>query len=227
MRRSDFFWEGARPSLLLWTKMIKQYRPRKKRGKTLKILTVEDLLKNQVWLKKRGLLSFSHGNICFTRGVSQIVQAHCSWDIYLKNKGLGLIKLREVCQFKGVGISGLEIFGPLEKGGENSVGSFKNCLRTIEFLKREFKKRGDNLSCLELSHFHPSLEIIEKNSLLETERFVFNGLSQSDLNFQQRLYRESEGEFSLTIKAVLPFGHSYSSQLFKSSHRLSQSILLR
>ena len=71
----------------------------------------------------------------------------------------------------------------------------------IDELKRGFKKRGDRFLELELSHFHPSLEIIEKIGV-GRGKFVFNGLSQSDLFFQHRLYSELQGEFS-RIKVLL------------------------
>ena len=217
MLRGEFLWEGPRPSNLLWKKMLKLYRPQKEKGKVLKILTIADLLKSQAWLVKKGLFSFSNGQIFFKKGMLQKVCFHCSWDSYLVNKGLGLFKLREVCQLKGVGFSGLELFGPLKKGGEASVSSLKECLSVIESLKTLFKRRGDGLASLELSHFHPSLEIVEKELNNETEKFVFNGLSQTDLAFQQKLFAELKGEVPLRIKAVLPYNHSYSSELFKSS----------
>ena len=220
MRRGEFLWEGTRPPFHLWRKMLKFYRPHKERGKVLKVLTISDILRNKSWLVEEGLFSFLGGDIYFKRGFLQRVTSHCSWDNYLLKKGQCFFRTREVCQLKGVGVSGLEFFGPLQKGSEASVGNLKECLSIIESLKVWFKQRGDRLSSIELSHLHPSLEIIEKKEKGEAEKFVFNGLSQSDFSFQKRLFEELHGAYSLRLKAVLPYGHSYSFQLFKSSHRL-------
>ena len=220
MRRSEFLWEGPQPPISLWKKMLKSYCPNKEKGKVLKILTISDILRNKAWLIQKGLFSFTDGNIYFKRGAPQRVTRHCPWDHYLLKKGLGFFRPREVCQLKGISILGSVVFGPLQKGSDASVGSLKECLSIIESFKVEFKQRGDRLSLLELSHIHPSLEIIEKDRKWETEKFVFNGLSQSDFLFQQRLFSELQGTYSLKIKAVLPSGHSYSSQLSKNSYRL-------
>ena len=220
MRRSEFLWEGPQQPISLWKKMLKSYCPNKEKGKVLKVLTISDILRNKAWLTEKGLFSFSDGNIYFKRGAPQRITRHCSWDHYLSKKGLGFFRSREVCQLKGIGTSGLVIFGPLQKGNDVSVGSLKECLSIIESFKVGFKQRGDRLAFLELSHFHPSLEIIEKDRKWETEKFVFNGLSRSDFLFQQRLFSELQGSYSLKIKAVLPSGHSYSSQLSKNSYRL-------
>ena len=220
MRRGKFLWEGPKPSIYLWKKMLKTYCPRWEKDKVLKVLTISDLLKNQVWLRQKGLFSFSGGGIYFKRGGFQRVVSHCSWDHYLLKKGISFFRSREVCQLRGVGVSGSEVFGPLQKGGESSVGNLKECLSIIESFKVGFKQRGDRLSFIELSHIHPSLEIIEKRGKWGTEKFIFNGLSQSDFSFQKRLFNELRGNYSLRLKAILPHGHSYSSQLFKSSHRL-------
>jgi len=220
VRKGEFLWEGPRPSNYLWNKMLKSYRPSREKGKVLKVLTILDILKNQDWLTQNGLFSFSDGNIFFKRVGLQRVTSHCSWDDYILKKGQCFFRSREVCQLKGVGSSGLELFGPLQKGSDSSVGSLKECLSVIDSIKVKLKQRGDKLSFLELSHLHPSLELIEKTGSSGAEKFVFNGLSQSDFFFQQKLFTELNGFYPLKLKAVMPSGHSYSFQLFKSSYRL-------
>jgi hypothetical protein len=209
-KRTRFDWEGLRPSQALWKRMFELYSPPLRNGGKLKIFTFEDMFTHQQLLEEKNLFFRRGGQFFYLREVFQKVHLHSNWDKELLRNSTGWF-VREAYQIKGKTLMGETIKGPLVKGSTNSVGNILESLKTIEKLSALAKKSGDSLKFLDISHNHPSLEIIQ--SLQGSTKFFLNGLSSSDLRFQREIYRELGKKIPIRMSAITPYGHSYSYSL--------------
>ncbi|MDC0255327.1 hypothetical protein OAK75_10510 [Bacteriovoracales bacterium] len=209
-KRDRFDWEGFRPSRALWKRMFELYSPPIRNGGKLKIFTFEDILSYQQVLEEKNLFFRREGHFFYLREVFQKVHLHSSWDKELLKSSRGWF-VREAYQIKGKTLMGETLSGPLVKGSTNKVGNILESLKTIKKLSAVAKKSGDSLKLLEISHNHPSLEIIQRHE--GSTKFFLNGLSSSDLRFHKELFRELGKKIPIRMSAITPYGHSYSYSL--------------
>jgi hypothetical protein len=209
--RGHFVWDGLRPAKNLWTRMFKLYSPALRPGGKLKIFTFEDIYRHRETLEEKELFFHQKGGLFYSREVFQQVQLYSTWDRELVKKAMKGWSVREIYQIRGKTLMGDYIKGPLVKGGTNKVGDLLDGLKTIKELSKKAREYGDSLESIDISHIHPSLEIIE--SYEGSTKFFLNGLSSTDLKFQRTIYRELRKKIPVKVKALTLFGHGYSHRI--------------
>ena len=104
----------------------------------------------------------------------------------------------EVCQIRIINSRNENICSRIFHGGRKSIGKFNDIKKEVKKLIYNTTKRGLSIQEIEISHTHPSLEVMIEYR--NESKFIFNGLSNSDCKLGLRLAPFIQ--YPLRIKAI-------------------------
>ncbi|MBT3586509.1 MAG: hypothetical protein HN509_16495 [Halobacteriovoraceae bacterium] len=182
-KRPKIQWRGPRPSLPLWLKFIS--KTELKDHSTIRLLSTEALQaikKQSAYFKDQ-----------------QIDVLNASDEKLLAKSSLNFFP-HEVFQITIKNEQGIAFSSKVFHGRQASISNLKKLETLIHQLSFRARSAGLTILEVEISHTHPSLEVLVEHK--KGPYFIFNGLSKRDCQAGHHL--ATFLPYPLTLKAITP-----------------------